>query len=102
MPALEGNDAWSGRDVVFAEHGRDGILRETDFMTMVRTKAWKLVHFLDEPFGQLFDLINDPDEKMNLWDNPEYAEQQKMLLALLREWQIRSAYQTRSWSASWR
>ncbi|TFG72775.1 MAG: DUF4976 domain-containing protein [Anaerolineales bacterium] len=102
LPALDGDRAWTGREVVFAEHGRDGILRETDFMTMVRTKAWKLVHFLDEPFGQLFDLVNDPNEKLNLWDNPDYVEQQQMLLALLREWQIRSAYQTRSWSAGWR
>jgi len=43
------------RPYVFAEHGRDGVLRETEFMTMVRGREWKLVHFLDEPFGQLFD-----------------------------------------------
>ena len=59
LPALKG-DAWPGRDAVFAEHCRDGTL-PTDYMTMVRTTDWKLVHFLDEPFGQLFDLANDPD-----------------------------------------
>ncbi|MDF1514779.1 MAG: sulfatase-like hydrolase/transferase [Anaerolineae bacterium] len=102
LPALNQSEAWAGRDVVFAEHGRDGTLRETDFMTMVRTNKWKLVHFLDEPFGQLFDLENDPGEKINLWDKPQVKAIQDALLTLLREWRIRSAYQTRSWSASWR
>ena len=102
LPALESDSEWHGRDVVFAEHGRDGILQETDFMTMVRTKNWKLVHFVDQAFGQLFDLVNDPDEKLNLWGNPKYAKKQQELLTLLCEWRIRSAYHTRTWSASWR
>ncbi len=102
LPLLNNDGEWRGRDVVFAEHGRDGILRETDFMTMVRTKDWKLVHFLDEPFGQLFDLIKDPGETANLWDNPDYTAKRQELLSLLREWRIRSAYQTRTLSAPWR
>ena len=57
LPALEG-EQWQGRDAVFAEHSRDGLL-PTDYMTMVRTNEWKLVHFLQEPFGQLFDLACD-------------------------------------------
>jgi arylsulfatase A-like enzyme len=97
LPALEGGD-WEGRTYVFAEHGRDGILRETDFMTMVRSDTWKLVHFLDESFGQLFDLVNDPQEKNNLWDDPAAAEKKQELLDLLREWRIRSAYHTRDWA----
>lgn len=102
LPALETEDVWEGRDVVFAEHGRDGILRETEFMTMVRTREWKLVHFLDEPFGQLFDLINDPLEKSNLWDDVRYTEKKQALLAILREWRIRSAYRTKTWTSNWR
>jgi hypothetical protein len=27
---------------------------------MVRSRDWKLVHFLDAGYGQLFDLANDP------------------------------------------
>jgi arylsulfatase A-like enzyme len=102
LPALETEEIWEGRDVVFAEHGRDGILRETEFMTMVRTREWKLVHFLDEPFGQLFDLINDPLEKSNLWDDVRYTEEKQALLAVLREWRIRSAYHTKTWTSNWR
>lgn len=101
LPALEGK-AWDGRDYVFAEQARDGILQTTDFMTMVRSRDWKLVHFLDEPFGQLFDLGADPDEVNNLWDAPQHVEKKRELLAVLREWRIRSQYHTRDWPAEWR
>ena len=45
---------------MIAEHGRDGILTNTDFMTMVHNQYWKLVHFVNESFGQLFNLKADP------------------------------------------
>ncbi len=100
-PALRG-ESWQGREVVFAEHGRDGILQETEFMTMVRTIEWKLVHFLGESFGQLFDLANDPGETHNMWDNPDHVDQKRELLDTLREWRIASAYRTQAWPEAWR
>jgi arylsulfatase A-like enzyme len=101
LPALRG-EPWSGRSYVYAEHGRDGILRETEFMTMVRGPQWKLVHFLDEPFGQLFDLRRDPEERHNLWNDPSAADAKQELLDVLREWRIRSAWQARDWAADCR
>ncbi len=101
LPALQG-EAWTGRDAVFAEHSRDGILQTTDMMTMIRTQEWKLVHFLDEPFGQLFDLVNDPDEIHNLWDDPTHAAQKQHLVNRLLNWRIRSGYQTRAWATAFR
>lgn len=101
LPALRG-ETWSGRDHVFAEQGRDGIFTGAEFMTMVRSRAWKLVHFLDEPFGQLFDLRADAGEVRNLWDDPVAAAARNELLGVLREWRIRSGYRTRNWSAAWR
>ena len=94
LPVLENATDQSScfRDVVFAEQARDGNLTETDFMTMIRTENWKLVHFLDEPFGQLFDLKNDPTEVNNLWESPEHESKKQDLLALLREWRIRDSY----------
>ena len=93
---------WEGRDHVFAEQARDNILTDTDFMTMVRSQKWKLVHFLDEPFGQLFDLASDPDEVANLWFSEEHAGVKEELLAVLREWRIRSQYATADWCEKWR
>ena len=95
-------EEWQEREYVFAEQAQDGILTGTQFMTMVRSKYWKLVHFLDEPWGQLFDLRNDPTEVRNLWDDENYVEQKRELLGVLREWRIRSGYETSDWAAEWR
>ena len=71
-------------------------------MTMVRGRDWKLVHFLDETYGQLFDLRQDPAEVHNLWHDAKSAEKKQEMLAILREWRIRSQYETRDWTADWR
>ena len=101
LPALEGPD-WNGRNFVFAEQAKDGILTGCDFTTMVRNKAWKLVHFLDEPYGQLFDLLADPQEINNRWTDPAVESIKQELLAALREWRIRSGLKTADWSQDWR
>lgn len=101
LPALSGEE-FDGRPYVFAEQARDNILTDCKFMTMVRDQAWKLVHFLDEPHGQLFDLQRDPDEVENLWEDLPHAEKKRELLAVLREWRIRSGLHTADWCAEWR
>ena len=98
LPALEGKD-WSGRNVVFAEQAQDGILTDTEFMTMVRTRDWKLVHFIDHEDGQLFNLADDPDELNNLWDDPAAAGQKAALHRLLLQWRMESQLQTKDWAA---
>lgn len=101
LPVLEG-DNWQARTHVFAEQARDGILTGTDFMTMVRNDGWKLVHFLEEPWGQLFNLNADPNEVNNLWDDPDAVPTKREMLDTLREWRMRSAYVTKDWAAEWR
>jgi arylsulfatase A-like enzyme len=80
-----------GREVVFAEHSADGILREVEFVTMVRTRDWKLVHYLDQPWGELYDLQSDPEEVHNLWDDPACAKVRQELLGVLCDWRVRDA-----------
>jgi arylsulfatase A-like enzyme len=101
LPALEGKD-WSPREYVFAEHGRDGILQGTEFMSMVRSRDWKLVHFVDSPQGQLFDLRNDPQEVRNLWDAIEHEPKKRELHDVLLRWRIASDVHTAEWTAAWR
>lgn len=101
LPILEG-DNWQARDVVFAEQARDGIFTGSDFMTMVRNDGWKLVHFLEEPWGQLFDLNSDPTEINNLWDDADAVGIKRDMLDTLREWRIRSGYATKDWMAEHR
>jgi len=100
--ALEGDEGWTGREVVFAEHARTGILRETEFMTMVRTDDWKLVHFVDHDEGQLFDLDADPEEEENLWNDPEVQDVKCDLVDELLTWRIESGVETAEWAADWR
>ena len=58
-------------------------------MTMVRGKDWKLVHFLGEPYGQLFDLVNDPGEMTPVTYKPEYRHQLLAHRYILLEWDQR-------------
>ena len=101
LPVLRGEE-WKGREWVFAEHPRDGILQTTEFMSMVRTRDWKLVHFLGEEFGQLFDLQKDPGEVNNLWESPQAQGKKGELLKVMLEWHIDSQSRTREWAEPWR
>ena len=100
--ALDPEASFAGREFVYCEQVRDAILTGCEFMTMVRDRTHKLVHYLDEPDGQLFDLETDPDEVVNLWNNPAAAVHQQRLLAELREWRIRSGVHTKDWCQNWR
>lgn len=45
----------------------------------VRTKTHKLFHLPNSQEWQMFDLVNDPQEMTNIYENPEYAELRKQL-----------------------
>lgn len=53
----------------------------------VRTETHKLIHFYGVGDGyeeyEMFDLVNDPNEMVNLYNMPQYAEIQKTLFAEL-------------------
>jgi arylsulfatase A-like enzyme len=101
LPALKG-ESWTPRDYVYAEQIKDGILTETEFMSMIRNREWKMVHFLGMTCGQLFNLAEDPDETRNLWDHPEAQEVKRKLLDQLLEWHIESQIDTQGWASEWR
>jgi arylsulfatase len=94
-PAFK-DPSWEGRDAVFCEQGRDNILTEVQFMTMVRTQRWKLVHFLNESFGQLFDLEDDPEENNNLWSSQHHSAVRQELMDKLLHWRMESQIKTQN------
>lgn len=66
--------------------------------SMILRDGLKLSLFHDEPEpgarGELYDLERDPDELVNLWDDPDYADRRTDLLLALVDWLARheSAY----------
>lgn len=49
----------------------------------VRTHTWKLIHYPGKPYGELYDLRNDPGEFDNLWSDPGYGRQRRDMERLL-------------------
>lgn len=79
---------YNPRESVYSEFYnsmRDHENSELEYLTMVRTDRCKLVkaHRLEE--GELYDLKEDPDENINQWDNPEYAEVKMNHLSLMTD-----------------
>lgn len=93
-PLLRGEMA-IGREYVMAGSDTDasGVLRpihdEYGPVRMVRTREWKYVHRY--PYGphELYDLVNDPDERVNLVDDPARQPVRRELKAELDGWFVR-------------
>ena len=54
-------------------------------MRMIRTHAWKYVEEIDGTC-ELYDLIHDPYELVNLWNWPEHTAVQQELVSRLGAW----------------
>ena len=97
MPYLNGEEC-EPRKFVFSEHAGDRIFNGTEFMTMIRSQRYKLIHFVDTDEGQLFDMESDPQEIRNLWDDPAHRGTKQELIAEILKWRIRSALKTQGWT----
>jgi arylsulfatase A-like enzyme len=71
---------------------REHVLTENDFnilasipMRTLTTRRYKLHHYLAAPFGELYDLGDDPGEVVNRYDDPAFASTRADLRALLDE-----------------
>ncbi len=58
---------------------------------MIRTERWKYVHRYPDGPHELWDLVNDPDERHNLIDDPAYRPRARELRAALETWFARYA-----------
>ena len=101
-PLLTGAPEQYGRRYAFAEEGPSSLRVAPDVLTMIRDQEWKLIHFVDREYGQLFDMQNDPDELNNLWDSPEHESVKRRLLDDLLQWMVKSRYENRNIYASHR
>jgi arylsulfatase A-like enzyme len=75
LPALAGNGA-AGHDGILIEYGSQrpvpALPPELSMRTLVDGR-WRISHYRGVPWGELYDLANDPHEMQNLWDDPGYA-----------------------------
>lgn len=97
MPYLRGEEC-EPRRYVFSEHAGDRIFSGTTFMTMIRSRRHKLVHFVDSDEGQLFDMDDDPTEVNNLWSNPAHQAVKQELINAILAWRIESSLKTQGWT----
>jgi choline-sulfatase len=85
-PLLRGEtDGW--RDSVYCEYYNAMSWHENPkaFATMVRTDEAKLVQYHGIDGGELYDLAADPDERHNLWTDPDSQDRKVDLLATLTD-----------------
>ena len=82
MTGLSQRPAWEGAGVSVRDHV---IVENRHQPTTLHLKTWidrryKLTVYYNQPYGELFDLQQDPGEKRNLWDEPEYQSLRGELL----------------------
>ncbi len=81
LPDLWDKDA-SGRDEVLIEDDRERIYLNFDRPQRIRTMVtarYRMTVFRPMQYGELFDLWEDPDENVNLWNDPAVSEIQQEL-----------------------
>jgi arylsulfatase len=84
------------RTEVYSELARDHIQTGAEYIVMKRDARWKVVYYLGESFGELYDMEQDPGELRNLWSLPEYAGRKDAMVKDLLEWSVRSALASRT------
>lgn len=89
--ALSDLPGYAPRDAVYAELARDHIQTGSEFIWMRRDRRWKIVMYLDDTAGELYDLETDPGEIHNLWLDPSSQALRDELRADCLQWLARGA-----------
>ena len=82
----------AGEDLRPLWEGKEAQVRDSVFlpfshlMRSVRDRRWKLIVYPPIDHRQLFDLVEDPDERHDLAALPEHAAQVERLTALMASW----------------
>jgi arylsulfatase len=85
LPLVTGKTKTVGDDVVYAELARDHIQTEAEMIIMRRDRDWKVVWYLNQQDGELYDLNADPEEIQNLWFSPSHQKLRDRLVDQVRD-----------------
>ena len=78
LPALLGeDDAGRYNVIIYDEYGRT---------RMIRTKDWKYVHRYPDGPNELYDLVNDPDERNNLVEDQAQKDRIREMSQAMEDW----------------
>ena len=88
---------------------REFVFSEDNYEIMMRSKTHKMVYYIGQEDGELYDLVADPGELWNRWDDTEYAETKTYLQQQLLNWLASSNYwhggykrdRSKSYTVSW-
>ncbi len=97
LPFMEGDGETDQRQYVFSEHAPDPMLQDIGYLYMVRGERYKLVDYRGKGEGQLFDLESDPNEQVDLWDDPGHGETRRRLERALDDWLVSSTSRYSGW-----
>ena len=73
-----------------AQRGKQAVFSEFPTTKMVRTRDWKLVHYVGAPYGELYNLKEDPHELHNRWDDPSCLAARSEMQGRLADWFVRT------------
>jgi len=88
-PMLAGSALGSWRDAVLiqdrdsSELEAHGMQARDMSLKTIRTREWKLVFYQGKPYGELYDLVKDPQEYVNLWDSAAHRSTRQDLIVRL-------------------
>jgi arylsulfatase A-like enzyme len=87
-PLFDADNAPTRREHVLTEDDFDAVLRVP--LRTITTDRYKLTTYLDAPGqGELYDLVQDPGEFVNLWDDQASASLRSDLAATLADLTVR-------------
>ena len=89
--ALSNSPDHQPRDAVYAELSRDHIQNGSEFILMRRDREWKIVLYLDDEYGELYDLKADSGEINNLWESEEVRDLRNELVEDCLRWLARGS-----------
>ena len=65
---------------------------QDNYLTMVRTETKRMIHYAGQPYGEYYDIENDPNEFNNLYDSQGHQDEIKELKLEYLEWRAVSSY----------
>jgi arylsulfatase A-like enzyme len=51
------------------------------YQKMLVSDRYKLVAYMGESYGELYDMVSDPHQYQNLWESPRHQERKQQMLA---------------------